>query len=211
MEQSQENQISTQEKKMSKEIYINFTVEAKYPLSIFKDSGLECSWNTIKVGWDLKRLTVDEIGKFALDYLETQPNLINLYISELIFGIKDYEMDDYLKKLFISLNLSWPEEESSVWNQEWRKWRFCILNAMVKNITEDQELLGTVEGLYADFGYPEDMASFIYYMPKSDDDTEQLTHEEACKRLIKTIFNFLVEEKTLIESGCSQLPIKITY
>lgn len=183
-------------------------MEAKYPLSIFKNSGLECSWSTVKVGWDLKRLTIEEIGKFALDYLETRPNLINLYISELIFGVKDYEMDDYLKELFISLNLSLPEEESSVWNQEWRKWRFCILNAMVKNITDDQELLETVEGLYADFGYPQDMVPFIYYMP-SGDDLSQLTYEECLKRLVNKIHNFLVKEKALIKSGYSQLPLKI--
>src|SRR5260221_12806249 len=110
MEQSQGSQMST------KEIYINFQVEAKYPFIIFKDNGLECSWNTVKVGWDLKRLNTDEIGKFAVSYLETQSGLVNQYISELIFGIKDYEMDDYLKKVFGSLHLNWLEEGSSVWN-----------------------------------------------------------------------------------------------
>lgn len=194
----------------TKETETNFAVEAKYPLNIFKTSGLECSWNTIKTGWDLKRLTVDEIGKFALNYLETQPNLVNLYISELIFGIKDYEVNDYLKKLFISLNLSWPEEGSSVWNQEWRKWRFCILNTMIQNITEKEVLLETIEGLYADFGYPEDMTPFIYYMPVSDDDdTKQLTTEECRSRLIKKAIDFLAKEKTLIESGYDLLPKKI--
>jgi hypothetical protein len=202
MEQSQGSQMPTKER------YINFQVEAKYPLIIFKDNGLECSWNTVKVGWDLKRLTTDEIGNFAVSYLEACPSLIDQYISELIFGIKAYEMNDYLRKIFDSLHLSWPEEGSSVWDQEWRKWRFCILSTMVKNITDEQELLATVEGLYADFGYPKDMEPFIYYMPQSDENAG-LTPNEACQLLIKKIINFLAEEKALIESGCSQLPKRI--
>jgi hypothetical protein len=40
---------------------MNFEVEEKYPISIFKNNNIPCSWNTVKVGWDLKRLTGREI------------------------------------------------------------------------------------------------------------------------------------------------------
>jgi len=189
---------------------MNFEVEEKYPISIFKNNNIPCSWNTVKVGWDLKRLTGKEIGIFALDYSELHPGLINEYISELVFGVKDYEISEYLKKVFDSLHLTLLEEATPIWNQEWRKWRFCIMSEMYKNINDHQELLVKIEGVYADFGYPIDMVPFIYYMSSEDPEIiKKLTPEQALARLVVKLSTFLIQERLIIENGCDILPEKI--
>jgi len=179
---------------------MNFEVEKTYPINIFKNNGLTCSWDTVKVGWDLKRLTAAEISKFALDYFENNPDLTNEYISELVYGVKDYEIDDYLKKVFKSLDLELPKKDSPAWNKEWRKWCYAILSEMAKNIKNDEELLYKIEGVYADFNYPSDMDGFIYYMPIKDSSVNQnLSPSEARKKLIESFKKFLVEEKNKID------------
>jgi len=189
---------------------MNFKVEAQYPISIFKNNNIPCSWTTVKVGWDLKRLTEKEIGVFALDYSELHPGLINEYISELVFGVKDYQAAEYLAKVFDSLSLELPEEASPIWNQEWRKWRFCIMSEMYTNIKDHDELLVAIDGVYADFGYPVDMVPFIYYMPSEDLELiKTLTPEQAQARLVGEIGHFLISERKNIENGCDTLPKKI--
>lgn len=187
---------------------LDFNVKAVCSLSIFKDSGIECSWNTIKTGWDLQRLTVEEISLFALDYMEANPGLVNMYISEVIFGVKYYEMDEYLEKIFTSLNLYFPEKDECLWNQEWRKWRFCILNTMVSYIKDEEQLLQEIEGLIADFRYPFDMKPFYLYMPVSGN-PDDLSKYENYDYLIKRINSFLRYEKVLIETGYRYLPEKL--
>jgi hypothetical protein len=187
---------------------MDFSVEAKYPIKIFQNNDLDCSWVTIQVGWDLKRLDLHEVSKFAIYFLEMHPNIINEWISEFIFEVKDYEVEELLRNIFKSLKLDFPIKQSSLWNQEWRKWRYCIMSEMVKQILDIQELLVRVEGVYADFGYPQDMEHLIYYMPSNEANNQGL--EEACINLVKKINVFLQEERERIDKGCDTLP-RISY
>lgn len=179
-------------------------METKYSIQIFKNNGLNCSWATIQVGWDLKCLTSEEIGRFAIYFLEIYPNVINEWISEFIFGVKDYEVEECLKKIFKSLKLDFPIKKSSLWNQEWRKWRYCIISETIKNISDTQELLIKIEGIYVDFGYPEDMRSLIYYIPS--DEVSNEGYEESCASLVRKINIFFKEERERIDKGCNVLP-----
>lgn len=181
---------------------MDFAVESKYPLTIFKKYNLKCSWNTIQIGWDLGLLSADEVRKFALDFAAFHPELINKDIAELIFSKDSYEVKDFLKKIFGSFNLEFPLLNTPLWNNEWRKWRYCILNCMVDQIKNDEELLIKVEGLYADFNYPEDMKTFIYYMPV-EKEVIGLTSKDARAELVKKLKAFLREEKNKIQLSCS--------
>lgn len=183
-------------------------METKYSIQIFKNNGLNCSWATVQVGWDLKCLDADEVGKFAIDFLETHPNVINEWISEFIFGVKDYEVEELLKRVFKSLKLEFPMKKSSLWNQEWRKWRYCMISETIKNVSDVQDLLIKIDGIYVDFGYPEDMISFIYYMPSDEVNNEG--HEKSCAHLAIKINNFFKEERERIDKGCDILP-RIMY
>ena len=42
---------------------------------------------------------------------------------------------------------------------------FCLKNRYENS---NEELLRAIELVYADFGYPEEMCNFIYYMPTND-------------------------------------------
>lgn len=187
---------------------MDFSVEAKYPIRIFQNNDLDYPWATIQVGWDLKCLDPDEIGKFAIYFLETHPNVINEYISELIFGVKNYEIEGILENIFKSLKLDFPIIESYLWNQEWRKWRYCIISETIENVSDVQKLLIKIEGIYADFCYPENMRSIIYYIPSEE--TGNQGHEESCAHLVRKINNFFKEERERIDKGCDILP-RILY
>ena len=182
---------------------MKFNIEDKYPLTIFDDSEILYSWQTIKVGFDLKRITLNEIQNYAIAFLKKHPNVINEYISEVIIGIKDYEMDSYLKNIILSLDDDIPEKNKQSWNLEWRKWRYCILNAMFHKINDKDKLLNSVAGLYADFGYPKDMEGFINYMPAKE---PLITPQEGQQRLLKNVEEFLLNEKIKIDHNDGNLP-----
>jgi hypothetical protein len=170
-------------------------------MKLFKDNDFEYSWDSIKIGWDLGCVGFDEVKKFILIFLESNPALINVYIA----AENKKDVDELLRDAFIVLNLDLPKRCSSRWNKEWRKWRFCFLSDFVKRILNQEELLIKVEGVYADFGYPEDMKSFIYYMP-ADDTIEEEDPEDARGRLVKKLKCFLEEESIRIKNGCDFLP-----
>jgi hypothetical protein len=180
----------------------------KYPIKIFKDNNMACSWNTIKVGWDLHCLAIEEVKKFALEYLEQYPDVINEYISELVFDISESKVSIYLKKIFESLELKEPKKYTSEWNKEWLKWRYCIINEIIKSILDKEELLNSIEAVYADFGYPEDMTEFIYYMPQKDLDHPVSSHE-AHNRLVIKLKKFLEKEKVKIDKNSNILPPRV--
>ena len=58
----------------------------------------------------------------------------------------------------------------------------------VLRFASGQDLLVEIEGVYADFGYPSDMESFIYYMPSDEGDSSQ-------EVLIGRFRSFLVTER----------------
>lgn len=63
--------------------------------------------------------------------------------------------------------------------------RFAALASLESS---GQDLLVEIEGVYADFGYPSDMESFIYYMPSDEGDSSQ-------EVLIGRFRSFLVTER----------------
>jgi hypothetical protein len=48
------------------------------------------------------------------------------------------------------------------------KWLFLLLAWLYEHRADVEDPLGVVEELYADFDYPEGMASFVRYMPPQD-------------------------------------------
>ncbi len=191
---------------------MNFSVESKYPLSIFKNNDLTISWNTIKVGCDLNRLTPEEVGKFASYYLKQHPDITNEYISDLIFGVKEERLDTCLKQVFDSLGLQQPQKNSPEWNKEWLKWRYSIIAEMIKSIPNKEELLDYIEGVYADFGYPEDMTPFIYYVPQEGILGSKFVEPSVARsNLVKKIKIFLEKEKERIATNVNieKLPSRV--
>ena len=63
--------------------------------------------------------------------------------------------------------------------------RYAILYSLDR---EDENLLEKIESVYSDFGYPQDMESFIYYMPSNE-------KESSVEKLMANFYAFLKEEK----------------
>ena len=73
--------------------------------------------------------------------------------------------------------------------------RYMILDYARNNSSNTKSLLEFAEEVYADFGYPEEMSSFIIYMPVSDDYKPSLhTEEENLNRLIHNFDKFMANE-----------------
>lgn len=180
-------------------------METKYSVQLFEDNDLKCSWATIQVGWDLQCLDTDEITKFAIYFLERHPNIINEYISELIFGVLNYQIQDLLKSIFKSLSLEFPAVNSFLWNQEWRKWRYCIIFDAINNAADNQTLLMRIDDIYTNFGYPQDMRSLIYYLPSKDELSNQEAKDPG-EHLVRKIHIFFKEEQKRIMKCYDILP-----
>ena len=63
--------------------------------------------------------------------------------------------------------------------------RLAVLSSLGSS---GQDLLDDIEGVYADFGYPSDMESFIYYMPNDGG-------ESSPEALIRRFHAFVASEK----------------
>ncbi len=168
--------------------------------TIIKDTNVPCTWNTIKVGYDLNLVTKEDVSKFSEIYLEKHPMLSNKYILDAIIEIDSIKLDDFFQKIYSSLNLVEPANESPEWNSEWFKIRYAFMNNMLKVSKNDEFLLDEIESIYADFGYPVDMKSLIYYMP-TDNNNENLSTEEARKLLVKNILMFIEQEKKKVQKN----------
>lgn len=178
----------------------NYSIEAQYPLDIFKAENIPYSWVTIYVGRKLRLLPIKEIEKYAIEYLMDHPECKDRYVAELacdVFYYDNQEINKLLVDVFKSLNLEIINENSTVWCLEWRKWRYCILKSMRANIQDTEKLLDAVSFAYADFGYPDDMCEIVYYMPIEDACIDQL--DLGHKRLLRCLDDFLKQERIDIE------------
>lgn len=80
-------------------------------------------------------------------------------------------------------NHGFDEDDSS-----FRCLRYAILASLS---TRGQKLLEDIEGIYASFGYPQDMEHLIYYMPSADGGGSQ-------EELIAKFNDFLKSERTAL-------------
>jgi hypothetical protein len=154
------------------EQYIN------YSLRRLKQSNLHYDWKTIYVGYKLSIIKEGEVTQYAVEFLATYPHCENTSIVDLAWGEFDIDYERMLKGIVQELYGGEPIESSSVWEYEKRKWRFSILHDLdAEHKHSPQTLLHKIAEVYADFGYPEEMERFIYYMP-SKGNTELLSSEE---------------------------------
>lgn len=90
--------------------------------------------------------------------------------------------------------------------QQWNRGiKFCWAKAK-DSFNDPQELLHAVEAVYADFGYPEDMSQFIYYMPcEYSAASSAQSPDEARLLLFEALKDFLAQEKLFLLSHVEKL------
>ena len=76
------------------------------------------------------------------------------------------------------------------------KWLYIILLDLFNKREKLDDPLGKVEEIYESFAYPEEIESFVRYMPSTDDyDPNKHTYEENINRLYLNWENYLISKK----------------
>jgi hypothetical protein len=145
------------------------------------------SWRDIQFGLEAQLLDLRAPVDFAIDQLmneeESDPRLVELAALN---GEQDYR--SYVEPLANAT----PEESI---DKIRAKWLYLVLAWILEHKNEYPDPLGAVEEVYADFGYPESVASFVRYMPSGASDLGSQPRNEA--RLFENWKSFL--------EGCSRV------
>ncbi len=148
------------------------------------------NWNVIYIGIKNDIIPADS----AIDYanklvenniLENDSLLIELFI------LNNAEKKEVLALIDKMTSDEKFNEETSI-----RILRFLVLDSIEQRNVENRVVLETVESVYVDFNYPEDMNTFISYMPIEDEEYNPSNHtqEDNERRLVEKFNMFLESE-----------------
>lgn len=164
----------------------------KINLELLNKYQVRYDWCTIFVGVKLGFLKFPSITDYAI----------------LVMGESDYESDDLINDLAWEINeenlnyfLSKINEkycnidvEDKKWEKELRRLRYCALSYLHDTIDDKSELLKAISLLYDTLNYPEDMVSFIDYMPPTKTDESLSPHDN----LLKNFNDFMEKEREFL-------------
>lgn len=108
--------------------------------------GLQNCWLTDEtlIALAIDRVTAGDYSRDTMDLASVLPN-------------EKYKVRDIVRRLAASDPGYSPE-----------KWLFLLLAWLYEHRDVVEDALGLVEQLYADFDYPDEIASFVRYMPPQD-------------------------------------------
>lgn len=167
----------------------------KYKLDILEKNNIEYDWKTVYVGLKLNFIDGEEVKNYAASIIENDES-INENIMELAWGIEEERSEESIRNILGDAGI---EDSSKELELEERKWKYCILK-QIRNTYSDRDIINKINDVFAHFGYPADMISFINYMPSADGyNSQEHTYNENFDRLISNFNNFLEEEDGLIK------------
>ena len=139
-------------------------------LKDFKNRHINYDWKTIFVGVQENYFSKDVISDYALELMENGDESGN--VSELAWGVSSEDLD----KVMVEIKTNYfphLDEESTILLEENRKLRFVCLSEIKESCKEDNELLNKIAEFYGNHHYPEDMVSFVNYMPQEVPTTKE--------------------------------------
>lgn len=168
----------------------------------FKQNKIKYDWRTLYMGLELDLIKYSDITNYAVEFLTDRPETENQYVIQLAWGGDDVDYKSLLVNILKELHINDLNLDANGWQFEKRKWRFGILACLKIKYQDDfEKLLNRIAGVYADFNYPEDMDSFINYLPpKVDFDLSKYSKEENVLRLINLFNDFLNKEHQYLQS-----------
>jgi hypothetical protein len=167
-------------------------------LMVMNDYGLldwSSLWVGFKRGWVQKKDIIDYAVDWLLRYSEEENQHIILLAGGEFMDERDFqdEFVNYLKEEIEALPDIYQSEEVD-------KWRLAALKCLQNNNITDEDKLGQLELMYADFDYPEDMAQCSqYYVPPDLPDSWEIGDKigscplEALNRVIQKLEGDLIE------------------
>lgn len=156
-------------------------------LACFKEKDVNYSWKTIYVGVIQKFFDLKVISDYAIELMDQGND--DDFINELAWRIKPDELQSVLfelkRKYFPNV-----DEGGNDYKFEEQKLRFIYLSKLNDAMNDEDDLLNGIAEFYNNNGYPEDMVSFINYMPQEVPTTK--------KDLIERFYQFLDSENEKI-------------
>lgn len=131
------------------------------------------------------------------EFLTSRPDSNNKNIIQLAWGGDDFDYGEILVSVLKDSNVDDLFPDSDNWLLEKRKCRFAILSYLQGMYQADfVELLNKVAEVMLIWDYPEDMDSFINYLPPKDGYNPTLySHKENTVRLVNLFNKFLNKEQ----------------
>jgi hypothetical protein len=139
-------------------------------LKDLKNRHIKYDWKTIFVGVQENYFSKDVISDYAVELMEIGDE--SGFVSELAWGVSSED----LGKVMLEIKTNYfpqLDEESTILVEENRKLGFVCLSEMRERCIEDNELLTKIAEFYGNHHYPEDMESFVNYMPQEVPTTKE--------------------------------------
>ncbi len=164
----------------------------KTTLDMMDAAGMKYSWETIYIALLSDLIEIDEIERYAVKVMESDDYEDNELINDLAWGGKRKE--EIIKDM---LETGLVKEANVSEKLELDKIKYSILFDIREQYGNCRErFLRKVAEAYADFGYPEDMSAFVYYMPTND--KEITTKKEGEIGMIQKFNEYLIELKNVV-------------
>ncbi|PEC19703.1 DUF2247 family protein [Bacillus cereus] len=139
-------------------------------LKDLKSKHIKYDWKTIFVGVQGNYFSKDVISDYAVELMGIGDE--SGFVSELTWGVSNED----LGKVMLEIKTNYfpqLDEESTMLVEEKRKLRFICLSEIKERCKEDNELLNEIAEFYGNHHYPEDMVSFVNYMPQEVPTTKE--------------------------------------
>jgi hypothetical protein len=145
--------------------------------SAFIKEHVRLSWHDALWGYERHLIGWSNIVDLAIDRLcEGSERRLEIELS-CLGKSETQQVSELLRKLAVS-----EKEEKEIVAE--KKWLFLVLAWLFFNKADMADPLGDVELIYADFNYPNEIASFVRYMPITDGyDPTQHSQEDNERRL----------------------------
>lgn len=139
---------------------------------MLSDARIEYSWNTIYIALLYDFIETSEVKEYAIKEMSSDDYQYNESINKLAWGTTDKSLTI---RLILSGNL--VKITDSVKEFELKKIRYVMLFALLNQYKNPyQTLLKQIERVYADFDYPDDLSSFVYYMSPTNSTSTKVTN-----------------------------------
>lgn len=165
-------------------------LEIQVPYSFIRQR-TRLSWAEVKFGIEERMLRPLDAIEVAADSLEHEE------ATELVTELASASPDEPILERVISLASN--EQQRDIQSIQ-RKWAFLVLAWVFEHRDEFQDPLEIVEKVYADLGYPEQVAPMVRYMPTEEYDLGSKEQNE--ERLFRRWGDYLKAE-VLVHSGAS--------
>ncbi len=139
-------------------------------LKDLKNKHIKYDWKTIFVGVQENYFSKDVISDYAVELMGIGDE--SEFVNELTWGVSNED----LGKIMLEIKTNYfpqLDEESKMLVEEKRKLRFVYLSEIKERCKEDNELLNKIAEFYGNHHYPEDMVSFVNYMPQEVPTTKE--------------------------------------